>query len=100
MNWKLTVIEKISFCKCGVFSKEAIVNLCIIEGISPQSLENILSYSPTILDQIGFQILLEEPGWWDLISEFHKTGGNRLLEGTKSCVHQDPRERTSDPTGD
>ena len=56
MYWKLTVIEKISFCKCGVFSKEAIVNLCIIEEISPQSLENILRYSPTILDQIGYMI--------------------------------------------
>lgn len=71
-NWKLTVIEKISFCKCGSFSKEAVVNLCIIEGISPQSLETILSYSSTILDHIGVQILLEEPGWnrragWNII---------------------------------
>ena len=68
----MTVIEKISFCKCGSFSKEAVVNLCIIEGISPQSLETILSYSSTILDHIGVQILLEEPGWnrragWNII---------------------------------
>ena len=27
-------------------------------------------------------------------------GGNRLLEGTKRCVHQDPGKRSSDPTRD
>ena len=38
-------------------------------------------------------------GQWDLITEFPQDWGNRLLEGTnKTCAHQDPGERNSDPT--
>ena len=33
--------------------------------------------------------------------ELTQDRGNRLLEGTKKpCVHQDPEERSSDPTRD
>ena len=36
------------------------------------------------------------------LPELTQDWGNRLLEGThkKTCVHQDPGERSSDPTRD
>ena len=40
-------------------------------------------------------------GQWDLITELPQDWGNRHTEGTKkTCVHQDTRKRSSDPTGD
>ena len=38
---------------------------------------------------------------WDFIIEFPQDWGIKLLEGTnKTCVHQDPGERSNDPTRD
>jgi len=40
-------------------------------------------------------------GQWGMTMALPQDWGNRLLEGTKKpCAHQDPGERSSDPTRD
>ena len=52
----------------------------------------------------GLGILRESDfeGQWDLITDFHRTGENRLDSGraqTEFCVSQDPEKRRNDLTG-
>ena len=46
-----------------------------------------------LLEEVTINPTIEPP-------ELTQDWGNRLLEGTKPCVHQDPGERSSDPTRD
>ena len=39
-------------------------------------------------------------GQWDLTIGFHRTGGKSWRAQTKPCPHQDPEQKSSDPTED
>ena len=49
-------------------------------------------YGITLLEEVAINPTIE-------LLELTQDWGNRLLEGTnRTCVHQDPGERSSDPT--
>ena len=52
-----------------------------------------LGMAKALLEEVAINPTREPP-------ELAQDWGNRLLEGTKPCVHQDPGERSSDPTRD
>ena len=53
-----------------------------------------LGMAYSLLEEVTINLTIEPP-------ELTQHWGNRLLEGThKTCAHQDPGERSSDPTRD
>ena len=70
-----------------------------MDGFSPQNGEQLYQRSScTVAKVLG--PTTDFPTWGSG-KRTENPQGNRLLEGTtKACVHQDPGERSSDPTRD